>query len=169
MTETYAHTADPAALVASVPPPVADDGIPDFTRKRPAVQFRLNGQLFTAVSAVPAQVMIDFASKFAGMDPATVTPQQQLSAFSEVLEVVLPKESLDRLNAMLRDKETPDPVDLEQVDQIIGFLFEKYGLRPTPQPDASAPGLPLPEYGTSSTDSAQVAVSIPLDSPSTAS
>lgn len=174
MTETYAHSTgqvDPVhpainSALTSVPQP-ADDDIPDFTRKRKPVRFRLNGRVFTAVPAVPAQIMIDFAGKFSGMDPATTSPEQQLAAFGSVLELVLPAEELTAFNTMMRDM--IEPVDMEQVDEIISYLFERYGMRPTPQPGDSSPGLPAPEYGTASTDSVQAVVSIPLHSPSTAS
>lgn len=135
----------------------------DFTRVREKIEFQVDDDVFTAKSPIPAQTLIDFAKTFTGLSEAS-TVDEQLAAFNAVLELVLMPASLERFRVRMADPD--EPIAIDQVEEIITWLFEAYGLRPTEQPSDSSDGQPSLESGTSSTENTQDVVSISLDSPS---
>jgi hypothetical protein len=137
----------------------------DFSKERKQLQFKIDGDTFTAVSAVPAQTLVNFAAEFSQMSQPTI--DQQIRAFSGVLELVLMPESLALFTKRMSDP--VNPIDVDQVEQIVTWLFEEYGMRPTEQPSGSPDGLPLPVSGTNSTESTPAVPSTFLPSPSTSS
>lgn len=140
--------------------------IRDFTKQRKDISFRVDDDMFHAARGVPAEVLLDFASEFAGME-LTATVDQQLRAFRSMLEVVLLPDSLERFNERMRDRE--NPIEIDQVEDIVTWLMEQYGLRPTELPLPSPDGPPGPGSGTTSTASVPGEVSISAASPSIAS
>ena len=140
--------------------------IRDFTKKRDDITFRVDDDIFHAARGVPAEVLMDFATQFSGMNLETPV-DEQLKAFRGVFELVLLPESLERFNLRMRDRE--NPIDIGQVEEIITWLMEKYGLRPTELPSNSPPGPGSPGPGTTLTASTPDGVSISAASPSIAS
>ncbi|WP_030248072.1 hypothetical protein [Streptomyces sp. NRRL S-455] len=138
----------------------------DFTKKRKDISFRVDDDLFHAARGVPADVLLDFATEFSSMD-TTATVDQQLRAFRSMLEVVLLPESLERFTARMRDRE--NPIEIDQVEEIVTWLMEQYGLRPTEPSSASPSGPSGPGPGTTLTASTPAEVSISAASPSIAS
>jgi hypothetical protein len=135
----------------------------DFSKKRTDIFFRVDDDVFQAARGVPAEVLLGFATEFQNMD-TTTTVDQQLKAFRALLDVVLMPESLERFNERMRDRE--NPIEIDQVEEIVTWLMEQYGLRPT-EPSFSSPGgPPVPASGTSSTASTPGEVSISAASPS---
>lgn len=120
----------------------------DFTKKRDDISFQVDDDVFHAAPGVPAEVLMDFATQFTGMGAATPV-DEQLKAFRAVFELVLLPESLERFNERLRDRR--NPIEIDQCDEIITWLMEQYGLRPTELPSSSLPGQDNPESGTTST------------------
>lgn len=140
--------------------------IRDFTKKRDDIMFRVDDDIFYAARGVPAEVLMDFATQFSGMSLETPV-DEQLKAFRGVFELVLLPESLMRFNARMRDRE--NPIEIDQVEQIITWLMEKYGLRPTELPSNSPSGQGGPVSGITSTAITPDGVSISAASPSIAS
>lgn len=138
----------------------------DFTRKREKIEFKVDDDVFTAKSPIPAQVLIEFAQTFSGLSEAS-TIDEQLSAFNAVLELVLMPASLERFRSRMSDAE--EPIAIDQVEEVITWLFEAYGMRPTETPSDSSDGPASPDAGMNSTENTQDVVSISLGSPSTAS
>jgi hypothetical protein len=138
----------------------------DFTKKRRDISFRVDDDIFHAARGVPADVLLEFASEFAGLT-MQASPAQQLKAFRGMFELVLLPDSLKRFNERLRDRD--DPIEIDQVEEIITWLMEKYGLRPTELPSSSPPGPASPVPGITLTDTTPDAVSISAASPSIAS
>jgi hypothetical protein len=136
----------------------------DFTRERKKIEFQVDDDVFTAKSPIPAQTLIDFAATFSGLSTAS-SVVEQLRAFNSVLELVLMPASLEVFRRRMDDPE--EPIAIDQVEEIITWLFEEYGLRPTELPSDSSDGQVSLESGTSSTESTPDVVSISLDSPST--
>lgn len=135
----------------------------DFSKKRSDIVFRVDGDVFQAARGVPAEVLLDFAAEFSGME-AGATVDQQLQAFRSLLEVVLLPESLARFTSRMRDRE--NPIEMDQVEDIVTWLMEQYGLRPT-EPSSSSPAGPSsPVPGITSTASTPGEVSISAASPS---
>lgn len=140
--------------------------IRDFSKKRKDISFRVDDDLFHAARGVPAEVLLDFASEFSGME-TSATVDQQLKAFRSMLEVVLLPDSLTRFNERMRDR--ANPIEIDQVEEIVTWLMEQYGLRPTEQPSSSQGGPPDPVPGITSMASTPGEVSISAASPSIAS
>lgn len=136
----------------------------DFTRERKKIEFQVDDDVFTAKSPIPAQTLIDFAAKFTSLGQAS-TVAEQLEAFNGVLELVLMPASLEVFRRRMSDPD--EPIAIDQVEEIITWLFEEYGLRPTELPSDSSDGQASLESGTDSTENTQDVVSISLDSPST--
>jgi hypothetical protein len=143
------------------------DGAPvkDFSRARKRLNFRIDDDLFEAATALPGKTLTRFASRFNDIENATV--DKQLDAFVEALSMVLLPESDARFQKRLDDLE--NPIELDQASDVIQWLLEQYGLRPTEPSSDSSSGLPSLASGTSSTDAAQPQVSIPATFQPTAS
>jgi hypothetical protein len=137
--------------------------IQDFSRARNRILFRIDGDVFEAASALPAEVLVEFGTRFADVQNTAQSVDEQFAAFAGVLELVLLPDSYEAFRARLRDR--AHPIDLDQLQEVIIWLIEKHGMRPTRPSSDSSPGSPSPASGTSSTDGALAAISIPLSSP----
>ena len=129
----------------------------DFTRERKSLEFRIDDDVFRARSPIPAQVLLDFAKKFSNMSPDS-SMDDQLAAFTAVLDLVLMPESREIFFRRMSDSD--NPIEVGQVEEIITWLFEEYGLRPTELPSPSAAGSASQGDGTSLTGSTPAVVSI---------
>lgn len=126
---------------------VGDDGIADFSKKRPNPKFRVDDDLFEGARALPAGVALEFvelADRWQGTDS-----KDALGLLSQLFELVLLPESHTRFTARLHDKD--NPIDIDQVGDIIIFLLEKYGFSPTEPSSSSSPGSENPDDGKNST------------------
>lgn len=141
--------------------------IKDFSKKRKQLVFKIDDDEFEAAAAIPAEVMIQFAERFTSTDPTKMTPGDQVRLFREMLEIVLLPESMTTMRKRMADPR--NPVDIEQLDSIITWLFEEYGMRPTQASSSSSAGDALPVPGITSTESTPELVSISAASPSTGS
>jgi hypothetical protein len=134
----------------------------DFSRERNKIQFRIDDDIFECRSALAADVLLDFTVKFGSVkedDPGT----ESRAILLDVLEEVLQPPSFSRFRQRMADRN--NPIELPQVNQIIEWVFEEYGLRPTQPSDTLSPGQSSPGSGMSSTESAQDVVSISSGSP----
>jgi hypothetical protein len=138
----------------------------NFTKERKKIEFQIDDDVFTAKSPIPAQTLIDFARQFTSLSMAS-SVEEQLAAFDAVLSLVLMPASLERFRVRMNDLD--EPIAIDQVEEVITWLFEEYGMRPTELPSGSSDGQPSPESGMSLTENTQDVVSISLGSPSTAS
>lgn len=141
--------------------------IKDFSKARKQLVFRIDEDVFEAVSAIPAEVMIQFAERFTSADPSAMAPKEQVGVFREMLETVLLPESMAVMRKRMADPR--NPVDMAQLDEVITWLFEEYGLRPTQESSSSSDGGSPPGPGTISTGSTPDEVSISAASPLTSS
>ncbi|GKQ35199.1 hypothetical protein [Streptomyces sp. A012304] len=141
----------------SQPTPTETSPVRDFTRKRERLLFRIDDDVFEAATALPGKTLARFAARFANVENIPV--EQQLDAFTDALGMVLLDESNARFQKRLDD--LSNPIELEQASDVIQWLLEAYGLRPTEPSSPSSTGLPSPASGTSSTDAQQPQVSIP--------
>lgn len=122
--------------------------IKDFSRPRPKVAFTIDGDTFDAAPAIPAETLAEFATRYENAGDAD-TARSQYQTLVSVLELVLLPHSYALLQERLRDRERP--VDLDQLNDIIVWLMERYGLRPTQPSPTSSDGPASPVSGTSST------------------
>jgi hypothetical protein len=139
--------------------------VKDFTRKRKRLIFRIDDDTFEAATAIPGDMLTEFATRYADIGSAPI--EQQLTVMKDALSLVLLPESHARFTKRLSDLE--NPIELEQTIEVVQWLMEVYGHRPTQPSSPSANGQPSPESGTNSTDGQQQPVSIPATFQPTAS
>lgn len=147
--------------------PIPTDATPvkDFSRKRERPVFRIDDDLFEAATALPGKTLARFATRFADIEK---TPfDKQLDVFADALGMVLLPESNARFQKRLDDLE--NPIELEQASDVIQWLLEHYGLRPTEPSSDSSTGPASPASGTNSTDAQPQPASIPATFQPTAS
>jgi len=128
-----------------------EDGVKDFTRAHERIRFRIEPDRFEAARALPGRTMTEFASRFEKIGAMPVT--QQVDAILDALGLVLLPESAALFAKRLGDLE--NPIELEQASDVMIWLLEKYGLRPTQPSSNSADGSGNPASGTNSTDAPQ--------------
>lgn len=120
----------------------------DFSKPRSAITFTIDGDLFTAAPALPGETLVQFVSRFSGDEGTDRTPAEQLNEWREALELVLLPESYELFVSRMRDRARP--IEVDQMSDVIVWLLEQYGLRPTQPSSPSVPGLDVPEPGTNS-------------------
>ena len=166
MTELLTHpnsvTAGPAPVMAAAPPPSARD----FSRKRKRLDFTIDGEQFEAASVLPGDVFAEFVTLYTSTGD-TETYQQQHDLLKHALNLALLPESWQRFTDRLKDK--THPIDDDQMSDVVMWLLEEYGMRPTRPSQPSSDGSASPEPGTSSTENTQPAESTSVTSEPTAS
>lgn len=145
-------------------PPSAD--IRDFSKPRKRVAFTIDGDVFEAPPVLPAMVLMEYTKTFNAHKDSD-DPADQMASMTGVLELILRPASYKLFMARLSDPERP--IDLEQLQQVIEFVMEEYGMRPTQLPSGSPDGQASPESGTNSQELSQAEVSISPPTPSTSS
>lgn len=132
-----------------------------FTRERRPIEFEIDDDKFDAVRAIPADTLMAMTAEFEAMDGENAS--ESIKAMLTVLEQFLLPASFRTFRERMGSKEAP--IEFPQVSEVIFWLLEQYGMRPTPQSSDSADGLQLPEPGTSLTGSTPDVVSISSPSP----
>lgn len=129
----------------------------DFSRQRKRLTFTIDGDVFEAATVLPGDIYAEFVTRYNGTSD-TDSYQQQHDSLKSALELALLPDSWQRFADRLKDKEKP--IDDDQMADVVLWLLEEYGMRPTrPSPDSSD-GPASPESGTSSTESTPPAGSI---------
>lgn len=124
----------------------------DFTRQPKVIEFKIDDDVFRCHPRLPAQVMIDFAVQAEKMGD-NPTGEQGVQAMLDVLEATLLPDHFRQFTVRMKDP--GNPIDLAQVSEIVPWIMEEYGLRPTEPSEPSSDGLSALEPGTSSTESTQ--------------
>lgn len=166
MTEllTYPNGAAPAAppAMAAAAPPAARD----FSRKRKRLNFTIDGEEFEAATGLPGDIYAEFVTAYSSVAEGAAY-QEVHDSLKRALSTVLLDESWARFDARLRDKS--NPIDDDQMSDVVIWLMEEYGMRPTQPSQPSSDGPASPESGTSSTENTQPAESTSASSQPTAS
>lgn len=163
MTELLTSPNGVAPMAVSGGPPSAAR---DFSRKRKRLDFTIDDDTFEAASVLPGDVFADMVALYNSATD-TETFQEQHDLMKKALEFALLPESWERYSARLKDKKRP--IDDDQTADVVIWLMEEYGVRPTQPSQPSSDGPSSPESGTSSTESTQPAESTSEPSPPTAS
>jgi hypothetical protein len=158
MTELLTHANGTPALAA---PPGRD-----FSRPRPSLAFTIDDDTFTPAPALPGDVYAEFVTLY-NRTGRVENYQEQHDLLKAALQLALLPESWDRFAQRLADK--TNPIDDDQMADVVLYLLEAYGLRPTQPSQPSSDGPPSPESGTSSTDTQPPQESTPAPSQPTAS
>lgn len=123
----------------------------DFSKPRRQIQFKIDDDIFEAAPAIPAETLMEFATRFSDLESADQA--KRVSILAEVLDLVLLPEAFSRMRARMSDRK--NPVELDQLNEIIMWLLGEYGLRPTQASSGSPDGLDNQASGTNSTGAAQ--------------
>ncbi len=139
----------------------------DFSRQPRVVEFKISPDIFRGKPFLAAQTMIDFTLKVDSIGE-DITAEQGFDTMKEALQLVMMPEHYTRFTARMRppkrlddhgaeveflDMDNP-PIELPQVNEILEWLMEEYGMRPPASPEDSSTGSSLPGSGTNSTASA---------------
>ncbi|MDK1473611.1 hypothetical protein QNO07_09285 [Streptomyces sp. 549] len=136
------------------------DDIRDFTTARKSIRFRVDSDVFDAVPDIPAQTLLDFAME---MEHAGDSPDQAIRAMVKVVDILLTQESAALFKARMSNPD--NPISAQQLKDIMPWLLEQYGMRPTEPSSDSPTGPASPEPGTSSTANAPAQASTSAPSP----
>lgn len=130
----------------------------DFSKKRTPVNFILDngtaeGERFECYPALALPSLQEITTIAEAM-----TAENATESFAEFFRVVLQPESADRMENKLKDR--MNPLDPEQANDVMSWLMEVYGLRPTQPSSDSSDGSPTGDAGTPSVAGASVVDSI---------
>ena len=152
--------------VATTAPPMTPPAARDFSRKRKRLNFTIDGEEFEAAAGLPGDIYAEFITIYSSTSEAA-SYQEQHDALKRALSIVLIDESYTRFAARLADK--TNPIDDDQMSDVVIWLLEEYAGRPTQPSQPSSDGPASPESGTSSTENTQPAESTSASSQPTAS
>lgn len=105
-----------------------DFGAGSGAAKTEPISFKLHGEEFHCVPAIPGKVMLNIVAK-SNSDNAA----DQANVINDFFSQVLVDESLARFNALVVDKERI--VTTETLGEITSWLVEQYSERPNQQPE----------------------------------
>lgn len=125
-----------------------DTELKDFSSRAKPVRFRVDDDVFEAPAVIPAQVMLDFVSNFNTLGESA-DQDAQVNAMTAMIDMVLMPESAGRFKQRMGDRD--NPIGLDQIQDILPWLMERYGMRPTEPSDTSSDGQADRETGTDST------------------
>ena len=121
------------------------DEIRDFTKSIEPLKFRIGSDIFEATPLIPARQMLSLATTLEKFDERN----PDMGLFETLFNTVLRPGSRDRFIRRMDDSE--NPIDFEQVNQVIQWLMEQYGLRPIAPPPNSSDGSANRDGGNNST------------------
>jgi hypothetical protein len=123
----------------------------DFTDTSEPIRFRINDDVFEAPSVLPVPVMQQLASAAADLK-SQGSDAQALESIVHVFDVILVDESATLFRTRVNSK--ANPVGIKQIIDIMMWLLEVYGLRPTDQSSVSSDSSETETAGMPSTDGA---------------
>lgn len=115
----------------------------DFTKKRSAVFFNLDGERFDCAPAVPVTSLQELAN-YAG----EVNSNNAADFLQKFFGLVMDADNQSRIAARMVDK--TNPLDMDQALEIMHWLLEAYGMRPTQSSSDISTGSPTDGDGTPS-------------------
>jgi len=127
----------------------------DFSRQSKQIKFTVGEQEYESVPALGIGLAVEMSKigkTFAGGEGL-----ERVDALWEFFGGILLDDGADRLKKQAHSK--TDPLDVKQLMEIMNWLLEVYGLRPTEPSTPSSTG--SSDGGTSSTDGALVETSTP--------
>jgi hypothetical protein len=138
----------------------SDEEIKDFT-EHVHVKFRIDADVFVGVSNIPALHLMEFAATFDGITESAM--MQDPEAFGRIFHLVLVSDSADRFFERMGSRD--EPISMVQVMNVMPWIMEQYGMRPTEPSGTSSNGSENPGGGTNSTVNGQLVAPIPAYSP----
>lgn len=125
----------------------SDPQVRDFSAPI-TVSFKVDADVFYGVTGIPALSLLEFGMLYEGLAAQDMAHQPE--AFTRMFDLVLTDESAERFKARMSDK--TNPVTMTQLMDILPWLMEQYGMRPTSPSSNSSDGSQSPDDGMSLTD-----------------
>lgn len=133
----------------------------DFSLSPEPVVMRIAPDDFRCYPEIPLDVIMDVAL----MAASQVTGPERMTQMRDLLEGIMEPESYAVFAARLKkgtpDAPNPNPIGMRHIRDILPWLMEVYGLRPTQESDSSADG--SGDDDTSSTDGVSLTESTSSD------
>lgn len=117
--------------------PVTQD-VKDFTTSQAPIKFKIDDDVFEAAPDVAAQLMLEFAAEAEKLDDQELVPADMMHIMTLLMQAVLLPNSFAVFNARLSDSE--HPIGIKKFNDVVSWLMEQYGLRPTESDSDSSPG-----------------------------
>lgn len=129
---------------------VDGEKIPQLSKKRKKrIRFALDEDVFEAYPSLDVFTAMEFMDKSETWQIAE-DAEDAKRILRELFALCLQPESYERFVARLQDRN--NPVDVQELPEIVVYLFEEFGLRPT-RPSSDSSGSPeSQDGGTRSTD-----------------
>lgn len=123
--------------------------VKDFSKKRPRVVLRVDGEEYEARSALGLRTL----QRVQAIQRRFKDPElDKIDLFAEMFGVLLKTEDAARFKVKLADED--EPIDPDQLNDMVGYIMERNGGRPTEESTASADGSSNEVSGTPSTGGA---------------
>lgn len=127
----------------------------DFTKKRPIIEFTIDDDVFRCKKALDLPRLQRFVAEFRDLN--NIKNEDAVDAIGRMMQVMLRRESYARFAHRFTpgddvdvDADEFEPIDHEQVMDIIRWVMEQYTNRPTKPSSTSSDGSGSDDAGTSS-------------------
>jgi hypothetical protein len=129
----------PSTLDTIEPTVIVEGGeeIFDFSTGRKNFKFRLDGDVFEAISDLPALTAMEFGQYANTLDTSSDLGEQA-KAVETMFRLVLTKQSADLFISRLSNVD--NPIGARAMNSVMMWLMEKYGFRPTAPSEVSSDG-----------------------------
>jgi hypothetical protein len=148
---------------------VSDDTVifKDFSRKRKPIKFKIDDDVFLCVPALSTFAMQDLMIAYRGIDVkqalADSDVKRIMDAMKGIFSIFIESESFQLFVHRL-DNDRKNPIDVQQLLEIISWIVEVYTNRPSQPSENSSSGSLDGNAGTASPDGAQLEELIPQNS-----
>lgn len=128
---------------------VASDGMMDFSAQTKTVQFRIDNDVFTGVRDMMADSAFEFSAYATKLSDDDVSIDERKNVMRSMIRALLMPNSAELFIDRLSDP--ANPIGLMKCMDVIHWLFEQYGLRPTEPDSDSSSGPDSQDSGTNLT------------------
>jgi hypothetical protein len=147
------------------------DTIRDFTKPREIHRFKIDNDIFECSNTIPVNLQRKLMHSQVGLRPTGAGETMDLAAVEaqmdvvvEILDAIMMPASATRFAERMGSK--LEPITTDQLGEVLTYLMEVFGERPTQQSSGSADSLSA--TGPTSTDGALLMESTPIPSISVA-
>lgn len=135
-----------------------DEDVKDFTTPKRTIKFKIDDDVFEAAPEIAAGLMLEFASEADRLDEQSLASADAMHIMTTLMQALLLPQSFTVFKSRLSDQ--LHPIGVQTFADVVSWLLEQYGLRPTESDSESSPGSDNLANGTRSTESAFDPVSI---------
>jgi hypothetical protein len=123
----------------------ADDGVKDFSHTVKC-KFRVDDDVFIGRPNLCVDALIEFVELTEQIDESNM--KEQIGLFRSIADLVLEDESSEVFKSRMGNRQKP--ISIPQMMEIIPWVMEEYGMRPTEPSSPSSTGSESPDGGQNS-------------------